>query len=168
MAETIHVKGEGGMVFAMDLPLPEAIADRLAAGQLVRVNADGSPLGSARRPAPAQEEGTALTTGAVPRPPKTATRPAWTAWAQAVHGLTEAQAADMTKAQLMDLPDTPPTPTPVEEQEQEDTPPAPAANGRPAEDAPKSEWIDYAAKQGKGTREDLAVFTREDLIELTA
>lgn len=42
-AETIHVRGEGGYVFAMDLPLPEALAKRLAAGELTRVNADGSP-----------------------------------------------------------------------------------------------------------------------------
>lgn len=43
MAETIHLRGEGGGVFAFDLPLPEAIADRVAKGQMHRVNEDGSP-----------------------------------------------------------------------------------------------------------------------------
>lgn len=104
------------------------------------------------------------------RPPRTATRPAWTSWAVAVHGLTEQQAKDMTKAQLMELPDQPPATEPPEEEGEQraETPSAPAADGRPAEDAPKSEWIDHAFRLGKGTREDLAVFTREDLIELTA
>ena len=43
MAKTIHILGEGGTIFAMDLPLHEAIEDRLAKGYLTRVNADGTP-----------------------------------------------------------------------------------------------------------------------------
>lgn len=43
MADTIHLRGEGGSVFAFDLPLPEAIADRVAKGQLHRVAEDGGP-----------------------------------------------------------------------------------------------------------------------------
>lgn len=42
MAETIHVRGEGGTVWEMDLPLRPDHAKRLAKGELVRVNADGS------------------------------------------------------------------------------------------------------------------------------
>lgn len=168
----MYVRGEGGSVIGMDRPLPEGIADRIASGLLVRVNADGSPLGSARpsAPSPAPAGGSALTAGVSPRPPRTATRPAWTTWAQAVHGLTEQQAKDMTKAQLMDLPDQPAAQEPAEEADEQEaeTPPAPAADGRPDADAPKSEWIDYAFRLGKGTREELGVFTREDLIELTA
>lgn len=44
MPETVHILGEGGTIIAMDLPLHEAIADRLAKGYLKRVNADGTPL----------------------------------------------------------------------------------------------------------------------------
>jgi hypothetical protein len=43
MAETIHVLGEGGVVWSMDLPLPDGVASRLAKGELRRVTADGSP-----------------------------------------------------------------------------------------------------------------------------
>jgi len=43
MSDTVHILGEGGGIFQMDLPLHEAIEDRLARGYLKRVNADGSP-----------------------------------------------------------------------------------------------------------------------------
>ncbi|MBP2331232.1 hypothetical protein JOF56_011617 [Kibdelosporangium banguiense] len=43
MAETIHLRGEGGYVHAFDLPLPDAIGDRVSRGEIVRVNKDGSP-----------------------------------------------------------------------------------------------------------------------------
>jgi len=42
-AETWFIRGEGGDIIPMDLPLGEGIAGRLASGALVRVNADGSP-----------------------------------------------------------------------------------------------------------------------------
>jgi hypothetical protein len=43
MTDTIHVRGEGGSVIAMDLPLPEGIVQRYNAGLIVRVHPDGSP-----------------------------------------------------------------------------------------------------------------------------
>jgi hypothetical protein len=42
VADTIHVLGEGGVVFEMTLPLHEAIQDRLTQGFLKRANPDGS------------------------------------------------------------------------------------------------------------------------------
>lgn len=42
-AETIHLRGEGGGVFAFDLPLPEGVQCRVDRQELVRVNADGTP-----------------------------------------------------------------------------------------------------------------------------
>ena len=39
---TGHFRGENGQVLEMDLPLSDAFAGRLARGELVRVNADGS------------------------------------------------------------------------------------------------------------------------------
>jgi hypothetical protein len=47
----IHVQ-DGSNVIKMDLPLPEAIEDRLTAGQLLRVNEDGSSYDAdaAKRP----------------------------------------------------------------------------------------------------------------------
>lgn len=53
MAETIHVRGEGGGIFRMMLPLHPAIQQRMDAGAIVRVNEDGSPLGEpSAKPAP--------------------------------------------------------------------------------------------------------------------
>lgn len=42
-AETWYIRGEGGDIIPMDLPLGEGIPGRLASGALVRVNPDGSP-----------------------------------------------------------------------------------------------------------------------------
>ncbi len=42
MAETIFLKGEGGLVWPFDLPLPDGIQSRLDRQELVRVNEDGS------------------------------------------------------------------------------------------------------------------------------
>jgi hypothetical protein len=45
MSDTIHILSENGeTIFEMDLPLHEAIADRLSKGFLKRVNADGTPF----------------------------------------------------------------------------------------------------------------------------
>lgn len=43
MTETIHVRGEGGAIFPMALPLHPAIQQRLDGGALARVNEDGTP-----------------------------------------------------------------------------------------------------------------------------
>lgn len=50
MADTIHVRGEGGTVWEMDLPLRPDHAERLADGRLTRVNADGSSYAGAPEP----------------------------------------------------------------------------------------------------------------------
>lgn len=93
MPETIHVRGEGGIVIAMDLPLHEAIANRLASGQLRRVEADGSPY-------------TGPVDSDVPAPPdkapaKSAGKPDWVAWA-VVCGAKPDEAEALTKADLVD------------------------------------------------------------------
>ncbi|MEV6174884.1 hypothetical protein AB0L99_42600 [Streptomyces sp. NPDC051954] len=105
MAETIHVRGEGGAIFAMDLPLPEAIGNRLASGLLVRVNEDGSP----HEGAPAQEsptgdeEGSDLTEGRPPRPAVNASKSEWIAHVVARGLLSADDAANLTKADLIEL-----------------------------------------------------------------
>lgn len=92
MAETIHVVGEGGSVFAMDLPLPESIAQRLDTGQLRRVNADGSAF--------QEEEPEAKSSPA--RPAVSAPKVAWVGYAVTVLGLSHDDAAAMTKQDLID------------------------------------------------------------------
>lgn len=160
MAQTIHVRGEGGSIIPMDLPLPDAIAQRMAKGYLQRVNADGTPYTGLHEAAPttpagtpAGDGGSALTRGETPRPAKAAPKPQWVAWAVAVHGLDPEEADGMTRADLMDLP-----PAPVK--------PAAGPGGLPAPDAPKSAWVEVVVGRGLLSREDAEAFTREDLIDL--
>ncbi|GAA1395164.1 hypothetical protein ACFQZ4_24155 [Catellatospora coxensis] len=42
MGDTVHIRGEGGTVWEMDLPLSPDIQKRLNAGHITRVNPDGS------------------------------------------------------------------------------------------------------------------------------
>lgn len=90
MAETIHVRGEGGSVIPMDLPLPEGVAERLAKGLLRRVNPDGSPY---REPA-AEPEGP---------PPQNAPKADWVGYAVRAGGLSAEEAEAMTKADLVEM-----------------------------------------------------------------
>ncbi len=107
MTETIHVRGEGGSIFAMDLPLPEGIAERYERGLLVRVNADGSPYAGA--PAGAQDEsstpseGSALTAGRVPRPGVNASKQEWISFVVSQGHLSADDAANYTKADLIEM-----------------------------------------------------------------
>lgn len=168
MAETIHVRGEGGQTIEMDLPLPEPIADRLAKGQLRRVNPDGSPYtGPQLWEADSDEQdgpaaGSALTEGRTPRPAANARKAEWVGWAVGVHGMDPEDADAMTKGDLMDLPDEPQQPaTPADVQAL-----AAGGDGRPAEDADKSEWIAYVVRRGLLSADDAANYTRDDLIDL--
>ncbi|MFF9197336.1 hypothetical protein ACF09L_19220 [Streptomyces sp. NPDC014779] len=94
MAETIYILGEGGGIHAMDLPLPEPIADRLTKGLLRRVTEDGTPYDAAAD-------------GGVPTlpteaPAKTAPKAEWVGWAVA-QGADPEDAEGMTKADLVEL-----------------------------------------------------------------
>ncbi|MBD9731176.1 hypothetical protein IGX29_04960 [Streptomyces sp. H28] len=110
MAETIHVRGEGGAVFTMDLPLPEGIADRLAKGLLVRVNEDGSPHHGGPVPAataPGADGPDARGGGepapSVARPAQAAPKSEWIAHVVRRGLLSADDAANYTKADLIDM-----------------------------------------------------------------
>jgi hypothetical protein len=92
MGESIHVLGEGGSVFTMDLPLPESIVQRLDTGQLRRVNADGSTF---QEKEPEAEARTA-------RPSQSEPKAAWIGYAVTVLGLSHDDAAALTKQDLID------------------------------------------------------------------
>lgn len=107
--ESIFVRGEGGSIFKLDLPLHETIADRLAKGYIVRVqNEDGDPY------VPEPEA------PVVPEPPKerpalSANKPEWVAWA-GVQGMPLDDAEALTKDDLIekfgkDAPAAPPAGT---------------------------------------------------------
>ncbi|WP_086809820.1 hypothetical protein [Streptomyces reticuliscabiei] len=153
--ETIYVRGEGGGIHPMDLPLHESVQQRLDKGQLVRVNADGSHYMGA--PPPVQEPAPVKGSGLVPRPGARAGKDDWVLWAMAVHALPEGDAQAMTKAQLQELP----------EQPSPDGPTAPG-DGRPSEDASKAEWVDHIVKRGLLTREDAEAYTKDDLIDMVS
>lgn len=91
---SIHVRGEGGMVIEMSLPLPEGVEDRLTRGSLRRVTADGSPYvdePDAEVPAPPTEQ-----------PAKAASKAEWVGWA-VTQGADPEDAEAATKADLIEL-----------------------------------------------------------------
>lgn len=93
MAETIHVCGESGVVWEMDLPLPEGVAQRLDRGDLTRVNPDGSAV-AVEAPAEVDFE--------VP-PAKNASREAWADYAVRVHGADVDDLEGLSRNELVEL-----------------------------------------------------------------
>ncbi|MFE5628473.1 hypothetical protein [Streptomyces sp. NPDC056543] len=94
MAETIYVLGEGGGIHAMDLPLSEPIADRLAKGQLRRVNEDGTPYD--------EQADDGVPTLPTEAPAKNAPKADWVGWAVA-NGADPEDAEGSTKGDLIEL-----------------------------------------------------------------
>lgn len=87
----VHVRGEGGSIFKMDLPLHETIAERLRKGVIQRVNEDGTlHNGDDEVPAPPTE-----------RPAVNANKAEWVAWA-IVQGANPDDAEAMTKTDLVE------------------------------------------------------------------
>ncbi|GFH38910.1 hypothetical protein [Streptomyces pacificus] len=112
MPETIHVRGEGGQVIAMDLPLPEPIQQRLTSGYLRRVHADGSPYrGDDELPAPAEatpdaggsEKPSTPPSGGRAKPAASAPKSEWIGYVVSQGQMSADDAANYTKADLMDM-----------------------------------------------------------------
>lgn len=113
MAETIYLRGEGGGIHAMDLPLPEPIEERVRKGMLQRVNEDGSPYvePAAEEPTDAgkvPDPGTQVPGLPLTEPTKSATKADWVGWA-VVKGATPEEADGMTKPDLIEKYGTPST-----------------------------------------------------------
>lgn len=95
--ETPHVfvRGEGGSIFKLDLPLHESIEDRLAKGYLTRVaNADGDPY----VPEP---EAPVVAAPPSERPALDAPKADWVGWA-VVNGMTPDDAEALTAQDLIE------------------------------------------------------------------
>lgn len=112
MAETIYVRGEGGVIFAMDLPLPEGIAERYERGLITRVNEDGSPYagapaGAAAVPGPESSPGDpdaeAVPVDVAGRPAVNAAKSEWIDFVVRKGLLSAEDAANYTKADLIDM-----------------------------------------------------------------
>ncbi|WP_295035758.1 hypothetical protein [uncultured Microbacterium sp.] len=88
--EHIFVRGEGGSVFKLDLPLQEAIEQRLHVGHITRVaNADGDPYTG--------DDTHAVTS----RPALNASKADWVSWA-VTQGATPDDAEAATKQDLIE------------------------------------------------------------------
>jgi len=96
--DEVYLVGEGGgRVRPHKLPLPEGVAQRLAKGQIRRVNPDGSPWAPAAEAEHAPEQGVS----APKRPAVNEPKAAWVAWA--VHnGADPEQAEAATKQDLIE------------------------------------------------------------------
>ncbi|MCU1408468.1 MAG: hypothetical protein JWM23_548 [Microbacteriaceae bacterium] len=104
VAPHVFIRGEGGSIFKMDLPLHETIEDRLLKGYLTRVNEDGSSY------VEGQDETPALPTE---RPAISASKATWVGWA--VHeGMTPDDAEALTKTDLIEKFGAAPVKTPEE------------------------------------------------------
>lgn len=104
--ETVYIRGENGVVKPHDLPLPWAIEDRLAKGQVHQVDGPDDPSALtlpeksvlAGPGAEKEPERVPLTRPAVNDP-----KDAWAAWAMQVDpDLTEDDVKATTKAQLIE------------------------------------------------------------------
>lgn len=104
MGETIYVRGEGGAVLVMDLPLPEGIAERYTQGLIRRVHPDGTPYYSAPAldgdpgPEPDPES-----SGPDSRPVASSTKAQWLAYVVTQGRVSAEDAASYTKADLIEL-----------------------------------------------------------------
>jgi hypothetical protein len=97
VADTIHVRGEGGTIFEMGLPLPPGVQQRLDAGAITRVNADGTPHAPAAED-PDLDQGPYET----PRPSSSANKPDWVVYAVS-RGMSVNDANGHTKGELIEL-----------------------------------------------------------------
>lgn len=120
MAESIYIRGEGGSIIKMDLPLPEAIEGRLLRGHLHRVNENGDPY-----------------TGEPPvRPAVNAVKAEWVGWA-VFNGAEPDAAEGATKQDLIEKYGT----QPVSESEQS------AEAEQPAENIPAGDGTEQGGDQ---------------------
>lgn len=94
----IHLLGEGGSIFKMDLPLHEVIEEKLRKGHVRRVNEDGSHY---EAPADDDAAGDGVPTLPGTKPAVNAAKIDWVGWAVAC-GATPDDAESMTKTDLIE------------------------------------------------------------------
>jgi hypothetical protein len=162
--KVIHVLGEGGSVFAMALPLPKPVQQRLDKGYLRRVNADGTPYDERHQ----ADTGSDLTNGVPARPSVNAPKADWVAYAVGALGLSAEQADGATKKDLIDLAAASRATAnePNGEGEQAGSDLTTGVPPRPPVDAPKADWVGYAVHALGLTPDDAEAATKQDLIDL--
>lgn len=85
--ETVYLRGESGVIHQMDLPLPEAISDKVAKGYLTRVNEDGSHFDA----------------DTLSRPAVNAPKADWVGFVVRSYDIEPDKAEAMTKQDLIDM-----------------------------------------------------------------
>lgn len=96
MGNTVHIRGEGGSIFELDVPLHETIEEKLLKGLVQRVNADGSIYTASAG------KGDVVVPGLpTQRPANSAVKAEWVGWAVA-QGASVEDAAALTKADLVE------------------------------------------------------------------
>lgn len=108
MPDLIHLKAPNGVVIGFSLPLHESIEHQWRHGELQRVDADGNPWqGDETVPGEPGEDESPDGDAEPVRPRGNAHVSKWAAYAVALGACSEDEAADMTRAQLIEL-TTPP------------------------------------------------------------
>lgn len=104
-AQTAYYRGEGGVIWELDLPLTEVMQEKLTKGYLTRVNEDGTPYvepveptGDGNEPPPPPVE--------VP-PAQSASKAEWVGYAVRVGQMEPGDAEGLTKQDLIDRFGTP-------------------------------------------------------------
>lgn len=96
--DTGWFRGQGGVIWPIDLPLPADMQEQLVKGYLMRVNEDGTPYA---------EPGLTGDTPADPEPEQppasNANKATWVGYAHRVHGVSIDDAEAMTKTDLIEL-----------------------------------------------------------------
>lgn len=90
--ETVWLRGEGGAVFQMALPLSGDYTKQLTKGLLRQVNPDGTPY----------TDDNAIPALPTERPADDAGKPAWVGWA-VVNGMSTDDAEALTETDLIEL-----------------------------------------------------------------
>jgi len=140
--ETCFIQGEGGTVFEMDLPLPSDIANRVRAGQIQRVNEDGSAWESS-------DDDERF-------PPETE-----------VDRVQREREAALEYARLkLEKPDA----DPIELRDEaaaeagDEIPDAAQRDGKPARSESKDAWVDYAVESGL-SRDEADSMSKAELVK---
>jgi hypothetical protein len=142
--EIVHIRGAGGHIWPMALPLHEAIADQVAKGESVRVNEDGSPW------EPSEDDPELVLESERDR-------------------LEREHLAGLEYAQLKrERPDEDPLVLRDEAAEIHDDPipeDAPQVDDKPKVAQPKADWVAYAGSVSDLSRLEAEAMTKAQLVE---
>ena len=176
-AEVWLIRGEAGDITPMSPPLGEGIAQRLRTGALVRVNPDGSRWEApAHQPAAppgslvekrADEAKAEAAKNDVLMPALGAPKAQWVLYAASTGRITPDAAEDLTKDELIVRFGEQPEPSSRPRPKRVDTDGDDADLGpvRPAQNAPKAQWVLFAELVSDLSHDEALALTKAELVE---